>query len=469
MKNNKTKLIAMIIGLIIGIAVAVAPIPDAELLTRASMTYMGIFITMMVWLVVGLVPEVICTFLAMTAFVVFKVESFNVVFAPLGQSTFWTIAGAFGMAAGVAKSGFLKRVAYKVMYVFPATFRGQVTALMAAGLTISPLIPSLAAKVAIVSPLATEISTQMGYEKGSKGAKGLFSAMYVSGALFGNGFYSGGAFTFFIFAFLTEQEIAKYDWFGWLKSTFVWLILLIVLSYLFINKAYKPDVESTFDREYIKQKSDELGPMTLHEKLSGLIVGAALVMWMLEKVTGVSAAAVAVGAMSAMVAVGILTKLEFRTRTAWESAFFIGTILSIAGMLSKTGVNVWLSKVLAPVLSPMLSSAWIFIPTLCIITYILRYFIMSQTALGAILFAIFGTLAPAAGISAWVVCFAFYMSTQAWNTSFNNTAMVAALGGQGSDLIEYKDMRGFCYAYMVINIIACTASIPLWMALGYIT
>lgn len=470
-KKKMIKLIAAVVAIIAGIAIGLAPIPNEELLTRESMIYMGIFVWMMVWLIIGLMPEFICTFLAMILFVVFNVNTFNEVFAPFGQSTFWTIAGAFALAAGVSRSGLLKRVAYKVMQIFPPTFRGQVTALMTTGLCISPLIPSLAAKVAILSPLATQISGQMGYEAGSKGAKGLFNSMYVSSGLFGNAFFSGGAFTFFVFAFLSEAEIAQFNWFGWLISTFVWLIVLVILSFVFIDRFYKPKNVSTFDKAFIKEKSAELGPLSFREKLSAVVLAGALILWMAEPWTGIGSAAVAVGAMVALVGVGILSKSEFRTNIAWESAFFIGAILSIAAMLSKLGVAAWLAVILGPIFAPLLSSAWIFIPCLCIITYALRFVIMSQTALGAILFAIFGALAPEAGISAWVLCFTFYMSTQVWNTSFNNTAMVAALGAQGSqgtNLIQWKDTVSFNYAYMAINAIACTASIPLWMLLGYI-
>lgn len=65
------------------------------------------------------------------------------------------------------------------MKLFPASFKGQTAGLVVAGNLIGPLIPSVTAKCAIAAPFALGVSNQMGYEKDSKGAAGLFGAMFI--------------------------------------------------------------------------------------------------------------------------------------------------------------------------------------------------------------------------------------------------------------------------------------------------
>lgn len=462
------KNIVAILAVVAGIWISQMAAPHPKM-GPASMVYIGIFVWMLVWMVLDIIPEVITALMAMCLFVIFNAGKFNDVFAPLGQETFWLIAGAFGIAAGVAKSGLLTRITYAVMKLFPGHYKGQITAIMTSGLVISPLIPSLAAKTAILMPLAASISKSLSFVKGSKGAIGLWGAAYFAAGLFGNAFFSGGAFTFFTFSFLKPEEIAKYDWFGWLGAVSIWALVLIIGSYLYMITVYKPTDYTPVTKEEAIARSKALGSMSFHEKASGVILAFALIGWMIGGKIHLNSAAVGVGALLLLVATGVLTKVEFRTKVAWETAFFIGAILSIAGLLTKLNVHLWLSAVLGPIISPLVGNPFIFLPLLCIITYVLRYVVVSQMATATILFAVFGSIAPLAGLSLWVVMFTIFMSTQVWNLTFHNTCYVAAVGAMGSELADFKDAVKMSYAYMVINLVGIILSIPLWKILGFIT
>ena len=107
---------------------------------------------------------------------------------------------------------------------------------------------------------------------------------------------------------------------------------------------------------------------------------------------------VAIAADVAFFAAGLLTAPEANAKGQWTLVVFIGGILSIAKFMNTTGVSAWLASLLGPIFAPIMSSPYIFVPCLCIITFALRYVIVSQTCMLTMMIAIFGPLMEAHGV-----------------------------------------------------------------------
>ncbi|MEG1758681.1 MAG: SLC13 family permease, partial [Oscillospiraceae bacterium] len=237
-KFNVVKLLKIVIPALI--AVAIAMIQPVGELTVESMRFAGIFICLIIWMVCDVWPDFVITLVGLCAFVVVGVCSFKEAFAPFASSSVWLVIGAFGLSAGVAKSGLLKRLSYMILKLFPENFRGQIMALFATGLVISPLIPSLNAKAAILGPFSAQISESLGYEKSSKGARGLFGAMVISTTVLGMAFYSGAVPVFTLIGFMDEVQQAQFHWMSWFAGTWLWLIIMVALCFVAIIVLYKP-------------------------------------------------------------------------------------------------------------------------------------------------------------------------------------------------------------------------------------
>jgi len=112
---------------------------------------------------------------------------------------------------------------------------------------------------------------------------------------------------------------------------------------------------------------------------------------------------VAIAADVAFFAAGLLTAPEANAKGQWTLVVFIGGILSIAKFMNTTGVSAWLASLLGPIFAPIMSSPYIFVPCLCIITFALRYVIVSQTCMLTMMIAIFGPLMEAHGMSMFIM------------------------------------------------------------------
>lgn len=469
MENTKkfdiVKLLKIIIPIII--AIAIASITPPEELTVEAMRFAGIFICLIIWMVLNVWPDFVITLVGLSAFVIFGVCKFGDAFAPFAGSSVWLVIGAFGLSAGVAKSGLLKRLSFMILKIFPENFRGQVTALFTTGLIISPLIPSLNAKAAILAPFSAQISESLNYEKGSKGARGLFGAMVIATTVLGMAFYSGAVPVFTLIGMMPEELQGDISWMSWFSGTWLWLIVVLALCFIAIVVLYKPDKETAVaEKGLAKKQLDALGPMTTNEKIAGILLAVGLIGWMTTKVTGIDATMVSLIVLMLMFITGVLAGPDFKNSIAWSSVVFIGCIYSLASLISKMGWSSFLAKVLAPVLAPVVGNIWILIPVICLVVYVMRIVVVSQTAAITIIFAIFGGICTEYGIHPWPILFAGYCSTLVWHYAANNVTYATALAATNGKMVDFKDTFQMNVVYMVVNLIACTASIPVWKLLG---
>jgi len=155
-------------SVVVGIAVSAITPPDG--LTPQAMWGLGIMAWAVTCWIFEVAPDYAVAVAMCAALALFQCVPFKTAFASFSERTWWLLVGALGMGCAMSKSGLLKRLSLGMMKIFPATFNGQVTALILGGILITPLIPSMTAKAAIMAPISQGISDAMGYARKSLGA-----------------------------------------------------------------------------------------------------------------------------------------------------------------------------------------------------------------------------------------------------------------------------------------------------------
>lgn len=478
------------LGIPIVVGIIIATLQPPEMLDHSAMVYMGIFECVIVWLIVDVMPDWAAVTIAMASFVVFGLTNLQGAFAPFADTTIWLVIGAFGLAAVVSKTGLLKRIAFFVSSLFPESYKGQVGALYTTGIVMSPLIPALVAKGAILAPLATAISKSLGYVKSSKAASGMFCAAWVSAGILGCAFLTGAAPCFIIIGMLpTDQQANWTVWMNWFLAAAVWFVVIAVLCYVAILVLYNPAKEKKaagrkeansdagaaassastapeIEHGFAKRQLREMGPMSREEKIAGALLVLALVGWVFGSNIGLSNVVVTLIVFALAGVTKLLTKNDVAERIPWGTVIFIGGVISLASLISKLGIDKWLGTVMGPFIQPFASNPYLFILLICVLTYLLRFAIISQTATMAIFLAALSGVAVASGINLWVLLFVCYMASHVWHFPFTNNVYVAVLGSTNGQICEHKDTLPMNWAYMAINLVACLASVPVWQMMG---
>jgi divalent anion:Na+ symporter, DASS family len=454
----------LFILLAIGVALLIGFLPtETDAMSRNALAYLGIFSGLLVLFFTKAVPDWAAALTAMCFIVICGIGKINDTFASFGQSTVWLIIGVFGFSVGLNNSGLFKRLSLKILNLFPKNYKGQILAIFTTGLCMSPLLPSVQAKSSILLPISTEVSAAVGFEPKSKQALGMFTAAFLPSYFFGMAFLTGSAYVAIMLGFIK----IKFSWLGWLGATWPWLIIAVVLTYLFCTIICRPDgKQQDLPADFITKKLEELGPMVKKEKQALVILVVALVFWLTQTLTGIDAGMIALLAMVAMLTCGLMDTKDFSSKIPWGTIVFIGALLSVSSFMSSTKAGDWFATLLGPVVSPIISSPWIFVPALCIITFAIRYVIVSQLVTLAVLLAIFTPFLQQSGISIFVVVWVVYMSSLVWNVPYQSPVIMGVIPLAGNKFITYNEARKASYLYMIICLVGMTASIPIWKALG---
>ena len=472
MSESMKKGLKITIPIIIGVIIAFIQPPEG--LTQQAMIYMGIFECVVVWLMLGAVPDWAAFLACISAYVVFNVAKFGVVFAPFADSTVWLLIGAFGMTCALIKTGLVKRLAFGILSLFPESYRGQLTAFYVAGFAITPWIPAKIGKGVMVTPIAAAATKALGYPARSKAATGIFLSVWVTTGILGYAFLTGAAPVMITIGMLPADQQANWTWMSWLGACAVWLIIVAVLSYVVLLVLYGPkkgaqadgDVKTAFEKGFAKKQLREMGPMSREEKLTGILVLVAIIGWIFGSKVGLSAPVIAVGVFAIMAVIGLVDTKDLTSGIPWDTAIFIGGILSLASLLTQLGISTWIATLMEPVAGPIVANPYIYVAAVCVLTYLARLVVVSSTATQVIFLAALGGVASAAGINPFVTLFVCLCSTAVWHLPFTNNEFIPLLGTQKGEMCEHADTLPFNWAYMAINMIGCLASVPVWQMLG---
>ncbi|GKX52429.1 SLC13 family permease [Budvicia aquatica] len=469
-KTTALKIVITIIAVVLG--VVIANLEPPEPLNEKSMLGLGIFVCFVVLSMVEVLPDYICWMLMCTAWAATQCVPFAKAFGAFSTPAWWLVVGAMVLAAAVAKCGLLKRIALTMMTKFPVTYRWQTFSLLLTGTVVSPLIPSGTVKATLMSPFALSISDSLGLPRRSNGATGLFIAMFLSIGLAMPALISATFINYVILGALGDQYSVSY--LMWLVASLPWLILTLLVGYILIQILYRVETAAiTATNEALLAEKNNLGPMSRDEKITTVVLVLCLILWVTERMHGISAASVTLVATAVLCVTNVVDRVTFRSRITWDAIIFLGCAVSMTTAFPAMNIDKWIGLMAGPVLVPLLTeNIFLFIVMLSLVVYVIRIFMVSQTAFMA-LFAVF--LIPAAtvaNIHPWVLCFMSFTACNVFLLKYQNVmympAVFAAQTAAGEDFVEHKKVAKFAFAYMVTNILILCACVPYWRFMGWL-
>ncbi|MDR3566102.1 MAG: SLC13 family permease [Negativicutes bacterium] len=461
--KNK-KVIGGILGIVIALAIAFQTPPQG--LSAAGLKAVAILCWAVTYWVFDVFPDYIVGMTMSILFVVCKVVPMNVAFATFSTDTWWILVSAIGLGAAATKTGLLTRISLVVLKIFPATFKGQVLALIGCGTLFGTLIPSTTAKMAIMAPLGLSISEALGFQKKSPGATGLFAAVGTGFNLSSPIFQSSSFLAYVLIAMLPQAMQAQFTWTYWFLCAATWGVVMLTGCILAIFYLYKPEEDVKLPPDFIENKIKELGAFTRDQKITLAVSVGALLLWMTQPIHNVQASIVALSGLCILLACNIYDRADFRKLILWDAIIFLGTVISLGAVFSNLKIDLWIGSLVGPVLAPFASNIYLYVIMLSVLVYLLRFVIVSISASVSVLALVFTPIAVAQGIHPFVAAFTVYCASNIWNVFYQALVWLMAYYATGGDMVEFSEIRKFSIAYMFISILGLVVSIPVWRFMG---
>jgi len=461
--KNK-KVIGGVLGIVVALFIASQTPPPG--LSAQGLNAVAILCWAVTYWIFDVFADYIVGLTMSILFVVCKVVPMNIAFATFATDTWWILVAAIGLGAAATKTGLLTRISLIVLKIFPATFKGQVLALIGCGTIFGTLIPSTTAKMAIMAPLGLSISEALGFKKKSPGATGLFAAVGTGFNLSAPIFQSSSFLAYVLIGMFPAVEKARFTWTYWFLAAATWGVVMLAGCILAIFMLYKPESNLKLPPDFIENKIKEAGPFTRDQKITLAVSVGALFLWMTQPIHNVQASIVALSGLCILLACNIYDRADFRKLILWDAVIFLGTVISLGTVFSTLKIDLWIGSLVGPVLAPFAANIYLYVIVLSILVYLLRFVIVSISASVSVLALVFIPIAAAQGIHPFVAAFTVYCASNIWNVFYQALVWLMAYYATGGDMVEFKEIRKFSIAYMFISIIGLIASIPVWKMMG---
>lgn len=464
-KHTVVKRVACaVLGAVVGVGFAVLCPADAGL-TQQGARCLGILLGAVVWWVGSVLPAYATALVMVALFSVVGGVDSSVSLSAFASGTWWLLVAAFGLGAGMKRSGLLRRMALGIVRAFPNTFTAQVAALMAAGTVVGPLVPSMAAKVSMLTPLAMNIGDVLGYERYGKPMQGLFLAMFCGVRSVAPAVLSASVIGYCLLGLLPADVQAQFDLLHWLLAALPWFAVITALTLASIALLYRPSGENA-DASGESTLPAEAQPMSSHEKRMCAIIVLTVALWVAEPLHHVPAHIVALVTFALTVACGIMGKTGFREDISWESLVFVGVAMGLANVFQTVGIQDWVIAVAGPAFQAIAGNPYLFVVGAALITLALRFVIVSEMAYLNIVMVFLVPLSVGAGLNPWVTGFAMYAVITPWFTLYQSATYLAAFYSVDGKMVRHADMAKYCVLYTAFCIAALLVSVPYWQLIG---
>jgi len=376
------------------------------------------------------------------------------------------LLGVLAVGGGLARSGVLQRIAFALLTLFPATFRGQAVAFLVGGLVMTPLLPLTVARCALTAPLARQVAEVLGYPARSRAAVGIGLAAFAGSGLLSRVFLSGATLNLIAWSLLPPA--ARPGWWMWAIASAPMLLVLTVGMLTAILLTCRPANDRPIERDVIRRQWLDPGPVTPREQAAGVAALAVLIGLVAGPYMKIDGGWFACLGVMALTATGVLTREQFRSAIDWPLLIFLGVILGMPAMIHHTGVDAQLATALPPlVVWAHGAPAWTL--TLLFLVVTAARIVLSEWVAVPLLTATLVPLAPTLGLHPWVIAFVVLSASNLWSLPYQFASYLAFWSASDGYLFAHEQVRPFSVVYVLLTLCGLLVSIPAWRLLGLLS
>ena len=386
-----------LVPIVIGVAIAAAPVPDG--LTSHAWRYFALFVAVIVAIITEPIPPAILgmggVIIAAAAGLVRDnpAQSAQWALSGFGNTTVWLIFAGYMFTRGYADTGLGKRLALHLVRLLGHRTLGLGYAVTLADLILAPVTASATARSAgTIYPIVRQIPELYDshpYDRTARriGAYVLYTAMAAS-FITSSMFVTALAPNTFALSVIRQIAAANVSWLDWFVGFAPVGVTLLAVTPWLIYTLYPPDIRVAPEApRWAHEQLVVMGPMSKREITLLVLVCFALALW-IGATAMVDPAVSAMFVVLLMVVCGVVTWDDVIGHAqAWNVLIWFATLVTLAGGLVEVGFIQWMARSLAPRFQQL--GPYTAIVAVVSAYYFLHYFFASITAHSASMLPVF--------------------------------------------------------------------------------
>lgn len=375
--NYRKFILPLAVGLIIWF---LSPFKPAGV-SMVAWHMLAIFVATILGCITQPLPIAGVAIIGMTIAVLLGVTTIDDATMGFGNGTVWMIGMAYFLSRGFINTGLGRRIALIFVRLFGKRTLGLAYALIGVDLVTSPATPSNTARAGgIVFPIIESLSDTFGSspKDGTQSKIGsylIFSEFH--GDIITSGMFMTAMAPNLVAVALAKGLHVQISWMGWFVAAVVPGVICLALVPWLIYKLYPPEIKETPNaKEWADKELEEMGKISLPEKMMAGVFVIALVLWMISSFIGLDATTVAFLAVGLLLLTGVLSVKDILAETgAWNTIVWFSILIFMANELNTLGFIPWMSKALGNSLHGM---SWGIVMVVLVLFYFYSHYLFAS-------------------------------------------------------------------------------------------
>jgi anion transporter len=457
----------ILISIFLGIARPFAP----GLNPQGHMVLVGVLAALGFWIFgAGRLPLTVGTICLLLVPLIGGVK-LPLVFNGFTSRAVWILIPALFFGFALAKTGLGKRLAYWVIRSFKPGYLGFAVSWVIIGIVLSILTPSITVRFAIMVPVAAAMVEICRLQYGSRGASFIMLVAWSMALIPGTGWLTGSLWGPSSIGFFGAtpglENVITFD--SWLKAMLLPAELLALLFVVGLYLFLKPKEKLEMKMDVFKEQYKALGPMSLREKATLVILIITFVLLVTAQYTGISDAGICMGAFVLLALSGVIGPKDIGPAISWDMVLFMGAIIGLGAVFQETGVTAFLNRSFAPAIGSLAINPLVLIIVFLVVLFIWRFFEVAQLMpTMPFLLPFFPALAVTYGIHPLVLHVTMIMAANCFFMAYQQPFVIVGESLAGKAVWTPGHLRLAGIIYFVACLLSVSLSIPYWLAVGLI-
>ena len=449
------------IGAIVGVLVAggVWMLPAVGTLDPLGQRALAIIALGVVWWATDVLNAGITALMVLGLMLTARVPG-SVALAGFASSAFWILVSVLFFGYAMDKTGLARRVAYRILLVFPPTYVGILFAFLCIGFVLTLGIPSMTVRTAILMPIAWALVQAIGLGLPSRGSALIILSAFEMAVLPGCALLTGALWGPYLTGLFANQGIPL-SWLEYARVMFVPTMVWCVLVLLGNLAMLRPEGQLGVTRDVASAELRTLGTMTRAEATTAVVVGLSILAWASQPWHKVPPEAIGMLALTALFAGRVLTAAEIGTGIPWHLALFVGGMLSVSTVITTYKISGWMAGFIVPTVAPVAGNAFLLVAALGVGVMAMRFIDPVGFITIAAFFLALAAVTPAWGFGPVVLAGIVLLPLHVFWFNYQNIWIVMTEGITKKQAYTDADRVRLATVYAMATILA------LWIGVGY--
>lgn len=359
------------------------------------------------------IPLPIASLMAVPMAVFIGLANINKALVGFSSSALFMLVGAFIMAAAMEKSRVAERCTYWLLSKIGCSASRITLGVTFSNILLAFMVPSTTARTALLLPVCMGIINlacpPKADEDTDNGQRSMFAVGLLLVLTFTNSTISAGILTSSLpnpvtvgFIYQATGKVISYaDWFIY---GFPPAIIMTFFTWWYIGKVCKSEItEITGGSEYVKNKLDSMGKMSLTEYKTITVFLLIAVLWATGNITKIDTTVSCLLGAGLFYILGVVQWKDFNNTAAFQILLIMGGGFAAAEFLFSTGAAKWMAMTILNKLGLVGSSVTVVLVVIMIFVQYIRVFVQGTTKMATIITPILIAIAEAAGVPATVI------------------------------------------------------------------